>query len=286
MTEPTYGELMQQLADHEQGAVAAVAGMIYLKLGEYLTGLEAAEEQAAAALADAYAVLAGPRADLAALDKSVAAAEGKCVEWSHLLADDDPDVRADGRNHYDEWSAEVSKRQARRDDAERGYRDLFETEERCKRTVRYFQLQKHSVEQQRLKPFLSDLGQATEEYTTLRRRQLGDVLLLGQRDHPEWDQAMIQLRTWCLHAGYRGEGLPDPGQVNAEAMTAAMASPESSVADPVPNGQEVLAMDHAALTNAALQQSPTRIDDYRRPGAPRTLPERDYMDVQRLRDLR
>jgi hypothetical protein len=285
VSEPTYDELMQRLADHEEGAKATVAALIYTRLSGYLTGLEAAEEQEAAALADAYEALAEPRAHLAGLDKTVTAAEGKCVEWSHLLSDDDPDVRASARNHYDEWSAEVGKRRAIRDEAERGYPDLFEAEELAKRNMRYIQLQKESVKQQRLNPFGSDLGMATDEYKDLRRRQLGDVLLRGQRDNPEWDQAMAQLRTWCLHAGYRGEDLPDPGKVNAEAMTAAMANSADAVADPAPSARDLMKQDQVVAANAALQQSPSRIDDFRGPPPPREVPQRDYMQVPRVRDM-
>lgn len=278
MSEPTYDELLQQLADHDQGAENTVAALIYLRLSGYITGLEAAEEQNAAALADAYEALTGPRAHLAALDESIAAAEGRCVEWSHLLSGEDPDVRANARNHYDEWSAEVDKRRAARDEAERGYRDLFEAEERCKRAVRHIQLQKASVQMQRLNPFGSDLGQATDEYTDLRRRQLGDVLMLGQRDHPEWPQAMTWLRMLCLHAGYRGEDLPDPGQINAEAMTAAMADPANAVADAVPSAADVMKQTEVDVLNATA--GPSRIDDYRHgPGPRREVPERPWMKL-------
>ena len=67
------------------------------------------------------------------MDQEIIRAEGRCTEWSQQLADKDPDTRARARTHFTEWSAEIDSLRAARDEAERGYRPLFEDRERARR---------------------------------------------------------------------------------------------------------------------------------------------------------
>src|SRR5690349_19924654 len=121
MTAPTRDDLLQRLAGALAEQESAVMALIWLELGELYIGLEASEDQAAARLRDDLRALEEPEAHLAALDQATADAEARRGEWSGQLADPDPDVRAQARMHFQEWSAEVGARQARRDEAAQGY---------------------------------------------------------------------------------------------------------------------------------------------------------------------
>ena len=96
VTESARDQLLQRLADAQREQEEATMGLIQLELDEILTGLAAAEDQAAAALRTASEALDGPLARLAEMDEGISRAEGRCVEWSEQLADADPDTRARG----------------------------------------------------------------------------------------------------------------------------------------------------------------------------------------------
>ncbi len=113
--------------------------LVVLELHGILTGLAAAEDQPAAALRTAVEALAGPLARLAEMDEGIRTAERKCAAWSERLADTNPDKRAEARAHFAEWSAEVDRLRAERDDVERGYRPLFEDRERRRKELRIMQ---------------------------------------------------------------------------------------------------------------------------------------------------
>ena len=286
MTESARGKLIQQLADAQREQETATMGLIQLELDETLAGLAAAEDQAAAALRTAVEALDGPLARLEEMDQGISKAEGRCVEWSQQLADADPDTRARARSHFTEWTAEVDKLRAERDEAERGYRPLFEDRERCRKDLRMMQGGKRVLAGGMLDPF-GELGQQTRAYEAYRMLHLNHVLLRNDREDPEWDMAIAELRELCLRSGYRTTDLPTDAELAARALEmSGMADAMATPPDPAPNGQEVLAMDHAVFTNAALQQSPTRIDDYRSPAAmPRNLVVPEHRQVPSLRDL-
>lgn len=281
---PTRDEVMQQLADAQAGVEAATMGLIVLELDELLTGLAASEDQAAAALRAAAAALSEPDARLAAMDAEIIAAEGTCVEWSGKLSDPDPDKRAVARSHFTEWSAEVDALRARRDAAERDYRPLVEEQGQRRTALAVLQSAKRAVYGAMLAPFGSELAQATAAYAAFRMPQLVPVLLRRDLDSPEWDKAAAEFDQVAMRSGLRTDHLPSEAEQIARALAAPMAD-ALSTPPVVPNAVEVLKQDEIVVGNMALQQQPSRIDDYRRPGPPREVPDRPHMEVPKLRDM-
>lgn len=240
--------------------------LIFLELGELLTGLSSTEDQVAAALRDGCEALTGPQADLDRLDRAVADAEGRCVEWSQQLADKDPDTRADARTHYEEWSAEVAARRAGRDEAERGYRELFAAREEQRTRLRVVQAAKQRVMYAQLNPFCDSLAQETEAYIGLRMPNLNHVLLKCDREDPEWSRAAAEFDELALRSGLRTDHLPTEAERVARALAAGMASAAATPPAPAPSMVDVIKQTEAHFENMALQARPVRsadIDDRR-----------------------
>jgi hypothetical protein len=279
VTQPTRDELLQRLAGAQAETEAVTMALIYLELDELLTGLSATEDQAAAGLRQAVEALEVPLARLAAMDQEITRAEGRCVEWSERLSDADPDKRAEARNHYDEWSAEVGTLRAARDECERGFRPLFEDRERCRDELRIMQGGKRVLVAAMLDPF-GPLGQQTKAYETYRMPQIVvPVLLARDLESREWDKAAAEFDELAMRSGLRTDHLPSEAEQVARALAEPLAD-ASQYVEPVPSGQDVIAADKAQFANSALQNSPSRIDDYRNtPAVPRNLPERDWMKL-------
>jgi hypothetical protein len=286
VAETARDKLIRRLAEAQREQEEATMGLIQLELDETLTGLAAAEDQAATALRAATGALAAPLARLAEMDAGIAAAEGRCVEWSRQLADADPDKRAQARAHFDEWSAEIDKLRAGRDEAERGYRPLFEEREQARKNLGVMQGGRRVLAAGMLDPF-GALGQQTRAYEAFRQLYLNHVLLRNDREDPEWDMALAELRELCMRSGYRTTDLPTDAELAARALEASgMASAAVTPPDPVPSGQEVIALDKAGVLNAALERSPSMIEDYRNtPPVPRNARVAEYRQVPTLRDM-
>jgi hypothetical protein len=135
-------------------------------------------------------------------------------------------------------------------------------------------------------PFRSAVGQGTRAYVQLRQPFLNLVLLASDERHPEWEAAVAELHEVAAWAGFslvedvRARQLADSIRANLPDASAA-------AADPVPSMAEVLAIDKANMEDLKLQQQPVVVEDYRRPGPPRQVEDRPYMQPPaRLRDLR
>ena len=240
MTESARDKLIKRLADAQREQEEATMGLIQLELDEILTGLAAAEDQAAAALRTALEALDGPLARLAEMDAGISAAEGRCVEWSQQLADADPDTRAEARSHFTEWSAEIDSLRAERDEAERGYRPLFEEREQCRKNLGVMQGGKRVLAAGMLDPF-GELGQQTKAYEAYRQLHLNHVLLRNDREDPEWDMALAELRELCLRSGYRTTDLPTDAEMAARALQmSGMADALTTPPDPSPSMMEII----------------------------------------------
>lgn len=93
---------------------------------------------------------------------------------------------------------------------------------------------------------------------------------------------MLQL---CPVSGFRTDDNAD--ELPSDALMAKrfwdQVCADANPPQPSPSGAQVMAAVHAEMAvagaNKALEASPTRVDDYRRPG-----PGRDYMQVPRVPD--
>jgi hypothetical protein len=286
--QPTKDDLLARLAKAMAEQEGVTAALIYLELGELYTGLEASEEQAAAALGDALAALAEPKAELDRLDRAIADAEGTCVRWSHILSDADPDTRADARIRYQEWSSETVARRARRNDAERGYRELFADRADKRTRLQVVQAAKQRVLKAQLNPFGDELAQATEAYIAYRMPHLNMVLLRCDRESPEWEKAAAEFEELALRSGLRTDHLPTDAEMAARALKAGMADAATTPPDPAPSAADVRAQIGVEFGNMALEQAAARnVVDDRRGAQPQPAPVgRSYMEPPpRLKDL-
>lgn len=289
-------KLLQRLADAQQVQEEATMGLIQLELDERTAGLDAAHDQAKAALEEAKAALVEPLAQLAMLEEKILVAERKCSDLRQQvdrLADDDdddtaPDKLAAARMQLAEWEARVTRLRSKRDFCESGFQPLFEARKCAEEWVKVYRGLLHKVGKAFLDPF-GELGQETTAYQSFRMLHLNHILLKNDRGDPEWPMALAELRELCLRSGYRTEGdLPTDAEQAARALEmSGMANAADTPPAPAPNMVDVMAQTNVEVTNMALQKSPSRIEDHRNtPPVPRGLPERDFMNVQRLRDLR
>jgi len=291
VTESARGKLKRQIAGAQAAEERAVMGLIQLELDERTAGLQAAHDQANAALEAAEAALVDPVAQLAMLEEKIGAAEEKCSglrqQVSELAGDDDdddaPDKLAAARMHLAEWEARVNRLRSKRDFAESGFQPLFEARTHAAEWVKVYKGAKLEVADAMTDPF-GPVGQSTDAYEAYRMPCLFPLLLLRDQESQEWDKAVQELEFLVRRLGYKlvfdaelaaaqaAQALRDSGMADA-----------SQYAEPIPSAQDVLTADAYKIRNESLP--PSRIDDYRTPAVPRTLPERDYMDVQRLRDI-
>jgi hypothetical protein len=107
VSEPTADEFFQRLAAACAEIESCTLALIYLELGELYTGCAPPRTRPPPS-AMSVRRWKNPGPHLAALDRAITDAEGRCVQWSEKLApDNDPDIRAEARRHYEEWSREV-----------------------------------------------------------------------------------------------------------------------------------------------------------------------------------
>ncbi len=284
MTEPTRDELKCRLAGAQVAEEHAVRCLIVAELDECMVGIRADCDQAEAALEEAVEALVDPLAQLAVIEEKITAAERKSSDLRQRidqLADDDddddaPDRLAAARMHLAEWEARVTRLRSKRDFAESGFQPLFEARTRTETWVKALNGAKREFAKGMVDPF-GPFGQQTEAYKTYRMPQLFPLLLLRDRESREWDKAMEELEFLVDRLGYK---LMFDAEKAAQAMRSEMADAAASELAPAPSAGDIMAMDVAGIVNAALQNSPSRIDDHRNtPPVPRNAPVRDYMQL-------
>jgi hypothetical protein len=263
--------------------------LIVDELAELMPGLEAAEESAAARLRDALEALKAPGAAIADLDAAIGRAETELASWRDQLEGGDVAARVDARRWIAEWETERDTLTARRDYAAAEMLPLADVRNRARADLELAQGAKTGLAFSMCIPFESPVGQATRAYIGYRQPRLAYVLLKGDSADPEWECAVAELRELCISAmrgGYNvAPDLPDPAAVAAAGIAAPMADAMATPPDAVPSMTEVLALDKARMEDLALQQQPSRIDDYRAPAPPREVPDRPYMRVPRVKDM-
>jgi hypothetical protein len=109
------------------------------------------------------------------------------------------------------------------------------------------------------------------------------VTLLGNnREHPEWDQFYDSLDVIASATGYRTDDLAARLLQNARDETAENFARDP---EPVPSGREIVDSELTSLevasVNRALDNSPSKIEDYRSPVArvPRNATVPEHMQV-------
>ena len=280
--------LLARLFDAMEAETEAVMGLVKHDLAPRLPELEAAKDKAEAAVEVAENAVEELEAEARAVEAEVRECAGKMTELAGSLADPDLHLRVESRRWYAEYERERDELQKKLDFAQLALQPLYHARqearnayERADAEVRMLMLQLTFF------PFGPD-GQETDSYKLWRRDRgsLFPLLLNWEQGSPEWAAAMESLRMACLATGYRGEDLPDKALEAAMAMKNAMPDGVNMPLEPVPSGREVVAMDKAGIADAALQNSPSRIEDYRSaPAVPRNVRVADYRQVPTARDL-
>ena len=271
----------EHLTDLEALAVAiaatdrAIMQLIVNELAEAMPALDAAEDQAAAALREALTALGKPQSLLAGFDAEIDRVTGQCAEWqgrlSSLLVED----RVEARVRFQAWNDELDKLKEQRDQAERDLEPYRAAMNKARGDLELVQGAKRGLAWAMVTPYESPVGQGTKAYVSYRMPRLAYVLLAGDPSHREWEPAISQLEEMCLRSAYRTDHLPSNAEQMARAMTAAMPDAASAPFAPSPNAQEVMAADMVKLANEVAP--PSKIDDYRGPGPRRAVPDRPYM---------
>jgi hypothetical protein len=127
-------------------------------------------------------------------------------------------------------------------------------------------------------PFNTPAGQATHAYQSYHLPQyVSEIILTGDESSPQWDQAIAQLETLCLVAGYDGPDLNKRERIMARKMWRDYL--QKNLTDEVPpSGAEVIRQAHAEVISRTLPQT-DRIDDLRGVRIPRNMHVPEHMKV-------
>lgn len=271
------GTSQEHLADWAKALAAlekATHQLIVDELAELVPGLEATEDQAAAAVREACTAVGKPEQVLADLDAEVGRVTGQCAEWQGKLSSLRAEDRVEARVRYRAWSDELDKLKAQRDQAERDLQPYYAARNKARADLELVNGAKRGLAYAMALPYQSAVAQGTKAYITYRMPRLAYVLLAGDRSHPEWGCAVTQLAEL--------QALVEQTPAEAAAMmTAAMADASNAVADPGPSAADVVKQFEAEVENMGLQQHPSEISDYRDPrtAVPRNPPERPWMQL-------
>jgi hypothetical protein len=285
----TQAEHLASLMDGVRLVDQCVKQLIIDELADMQFPLEENLEKAARRLSQAVEALMGPQAAIADLERDISRAEAKCAAFRGQLESGSPDRRAPARSRLAEWEAERDATQAKKRQAEADMVPLVHEWEQAKENMKTAQEMLDGLLVNMLDPYRGLVGQSTSAYQ-IYRKQAGHLIsmgLAGDFDNPEWPQLISLCELLCAHSGYRTDGssghrpLPTNAEQLANVLSELQGQPEIA-----PSGAEVMAQAEAVAENAKLQREIQYIEDYRDPRPPRELQEREYMQVQRLRDFR
>jgi hypothetical protein len=251
-----------------------VGQLIVDELAPVLDGLVAREARAEEALRKACEAVKAPQERLRALDAEMARAEGKAAGLRAQTGD--PRIAAEdrirARTVLQGWEEELSALRARRDQAAA---DLEPFTAECLAAGRALEsafAAKVTLAVAMADPFRSELGQQTRAYKALGIPfRVSEIIMLHDRDHPEWEAAIDHLEMLCRASGYRTDGTSGRERlpVDAEMWRKFWQDVyrDANPAERAPSGAEVIGQAHAEMENAALarqgQAARQDIEDHR-----------------------
>jgi len=262
------------------------------ELAEQLPGLEQDQAGAAARLEKAYTAVQGPERDLAGIVAEIAAAEADRARWQAKLSGETPrEERASARFQHAECESDITRLSQKRDFAETQLVPLRDAVTKARRDLEAATARLEGLRFNAAEPLLAyyAAGQKTSAYGM--RFGLALESALQDKAHPEHDAAIEHMLHLCTVSGFRTEDFSDrlPSDARAAARFWDEVYQSANPPQPPPSGREVMDQVHAEMTvamaNKALERSPSRIDDFRGPAMPKPVPQRDYMEVPRLKDM-
>jgi hypothetical protein len=277
----------------EAGAAAAKSHrqVTVDELAEEIPALEEARGKAAAVLEEAYRAMQGPQGDIAAADAEIAGADADRAKWQVKLSDETRrEERARARFQHAECESDIARFQQKREFAQA---QLLPLRDAWNKARAEYELAAASVSGRELNATLELAYFGAGQKTAAYGMRFGMALerALRDRDDYEHDAAVGYMLHLCEVSGFRTEDysdvLPSDAEQARRSWDQVYADPAAYPREPVPSGRDVLAMDTAEILNAALERSPSKIDDYRgaRPPVPRNERVPEYRQTQSLRDL-
>lgn len=259
------------------------AHLIGAELRQYIPVFEQNISRRAKELRDAEQALEKPRKALAEIAGKITAAEGKCSQISQQLAVDGPEERALTRMRFAEWDAELSSLTAARDAIEREITALEAARNDAQAKGEAAVGGLVDLAAAISNPFEHPLAQATVSYVRWRMPQTWKFLLLGERDHPEYPVAVDQLRELMRISGERIDFSAQDARAAKNFWDDYRQEHWGESEDN--SGAAEVARIHGAMEvigeNKRLAGTPQPYpEDYRK------IPQRAYMEVQRLRSVK
>jgi hypothetical protein len=276
------GSSLENLAKALHDVERWQAQLIIDELCGLLPVLQAGEALAEQALNAAESAIAEPKAAITELDSQIAQAQAERAKWAADLDSPQIKVRVPARGWVSELDLELAELQRKRDSAESGLQPLYDARNKCRSHYELAAKAVTAMAEAMLTPF-AGMGQGTDAYVGYRQPHLNEVILTGNRDHPEWETAIAELQELCIVSGYRTTELPDDTEHYRQFWD--KIKNDANTPEPVPTGQDIHNELMATAENARLAETgkrvANRIDDYRSPANPRprneTVP--DYMKI-------
>jgi hypothetical protein len=268
----------------------AIRGLICEELEQLRPGMETAEAEAAERLRIALAELEKPQETLAEIDGQITYAEAELSTWKADLGSGAVPTRVTARTWVTEWESELAALRNKRRQADEYMVPLITERDSAKKALRAAQLDIAALDENKKVPYLGR-GRFTASYQAFRASgitaPLIAILQAGDDSHGEWDVAIDLMDDLSQASKYRTDDLSERLLQKARSETQAEFARDP---EPVPSGREIVDSElismEVASVNRALENTPSRIDDYRSPiGAlPRNDIVRDALRVPKVPD--
>jgi hypothetical protein len=260
-------------------------------LTDLIGPLDEAEQEAAGRLQNAVAALEGPQENLASLDREMRTAQNRCNKFRDEVESGSVDRRARARWHLSEWQGELEKIRQKRQQVREDMIPLIAERDQAREDLKAIGESKAGLALNMADCYAGAVSMGTWSYETFRVQagHLSPMLWAHDDTNPEWSRGVEWVLELCERAGVRTDGSTGMRRLasNAEQLANTLAELDKSGQPEVyPSGREALAQNAVIAENAKLARERQLIEDYRQPRPPKVTAEREWMQVQRLRELR
>jgi hypothetical protein len=257
-------DTLTALADASNAVDCLVHELIIAELVHVLAQLEKDEEEQARRLREAIAAMAGPASHVRELEDQLAEVQGKAQDFRSRISNPllPAEDRVQARLMAPFYEAEAEALGNKLDQARHDL-DLYRVERlKASRELEIASRAKTGCADAMLDPFKSKWGQATKAYQSYHLPQYtSEIILTRDESDPEWTQALEQLETLCIAAGYDGPGLSQREAQMARNMHEHYRSENFSGAPSKLTGAEVIRQTQ--LTGESLKRQNERVEDLR-----------------------
>lgn len=243
---------LDEIKSHLGAASRVIRDLISDELKAQIPAAEQQEEKAAGAAHEAWKAWQAAIARLQETDDELALVREQRAKIEQAVTDADPRTRVEAKSALIAWDKElgdlgkVRAEQQAHLDAVQGLRNQALAQLELATTYREG-LEANSD------PLFSytGLGKTTDAYHALRwLTGLEIVLMPGNEDHPERDEAIACLEQLCLWSGYRTDRLPKDTDAYRKHWDDILA--QANPPEPAPSGAQVMADDKAAAERGAM----------------------------------